>query len=89
MEWLLDQGVNVNVKSSIGATALMYAASRGKKDTVRLLLARGADANAQNNVGKTALTLAEFAQNFARARDPHVRDYRVIIQMLNEAGAKE
>ncbi len=46
---LLDQGLNVNVKNNIGATALIAACGQGQTEVVKLLLARGADVNDKNN----------------------------------------
>jgi len=44
----LDKGVDVNVKTRYGATALTFAADRGHIEIVTLLLARGADVNQQD-----------------------------------------
>ena len=41
---LLDRGCNVDARTSLGNTALLFAA-RGSIDCVQLLLSRGADAN--------------------------------------------
>jgi ankyrin repeat protein len=40
---LLDMGVEINARDQDGATALMYAAERGRKLTFHALLERGAD----------------------------------------------
>ena len=85
---MLDRGVDVNVKSDFGVTALMFAASNGHLNTVELLWSSAADVNAKNNVGKTALSLTETALIFARLHDYHVEDYEEIVRLLREAGAK-
>jgi len=56
---LLDAGIDLNYQNpASGATALMYAASSGREETVKQLLAAGADANLQNHDDFTALDLA-------------------------------
>jgi ankyrin repeat protein len=44
----------INVRDNRGTTSLMYAASFGNADMVRLLLAAKADPNATNEFGATA-----------------------------------
>jgi hypothetical protein len=44
----LEQGADVNAKAKYDVTALIFAASNGRLDAVRLLVARGADVNAQD-----------------------------------------
>src|SRR5262249_36737839 len=44
----LEQGADVNAKARYDVTALIFAASNGRLDAVRLLVARGADVNAQD-----------------------------------------
>jgi predicted LPLAT superfamily acyltransferase len=44
----LDKGVDANVKTRYGATALTFAADRGHLEIVKLLIARGADINQQD-----------------------------------------
>lgn len=43
VEYLLDQGADVNTRGVFGATALQWAAFNGHPEVVELLLARGAD----------------------------------------------
>jgi hypothetical protein len=43
---LIEEGANVNVKNMWGETALHYAAERGHKEVVELLIAKGADIHA-------------------------------------------
>lgn len=53
--------VDVNIRNSTGETALIRAASLGRKNTVRLLLqVSDIDVNAQNQTGMTALMLATY-----------------------------
>jgi ankyrin repeat protein len=47
----LDAGADVNAKGKYGRTPLHYAASRGLKKIIELLIARGADVNTKIEVG--------------------------------------
>lgn len=51
----------VNARDRLGNTALIYAASGGHAELVRLLLSVGADANARNDAGASALDRAALA----------------------------
>lgn len=55
---LLNQGADVNAVAH-GWTALMYAASMAREETLRLLLVRGADVHRLSAAGRTALQVAE------------------------------
>lgn len=55
---LLAAGANPNAQDRDGLTALMYAASQGRVELVKLLLAHGADVQVKNARGDTAWTLA-------------------------------
>ena len=46
VEFLLDQGAQVDARNGQGRTALMFAATGSFPETVSLLLERGADPNA-------------------------------------------
>jgi uncharacterized protein len=59
MNWLLKQpGINVNIRSDNGKTALFMATINNKLDKVRLLLQKGADPSIASNVGETPLSIA-------------------------------
>jgi ankyrin repeat protein len=59
MKWLLEQpGIDVNLKSKNGNTALMMATKNNKPDKVKLLLENGADQNISNIYGDTPLSIA-------------------------------
>ncbi|MDB4703096.1 ankyrin repeat domain-containing protein [bacterium] len=47
----LDAGADVNAKGKYGRAPLHYAASRGLKKIIELLIARGADVNTKIEVG--------------------------------------
>ena len=55
----------------------MWAAHRGYKQAVELLLQAGADVNLKNRGGYTALAIAEF------------NGYKDVVRFLKAAGAKE
>lgn len=56
---LLDHGANINATTIDNKqTALMYAASAGKRDALELLLSRGADTKLVNMEGSSASILA-------------------------------
>ena len=56
---LLEAGVDVNVRTRYGVTALIFAADKGRLEVVRLLVERGADVNAQDTFyGTSAIGMA-------------------------------
>lgn len=57
----------VNARDRLGNTALIYAASGGHAEVVRLLLSAGADAHARNDAGANALERASRVER----RDAH------------------
>jgi len=76
VKFLLDYtGVDVNVQSRDGRTALIEAVENGHHDVILLLLEAGADVNIQDSTGRTALHWI--------VRNGH----HDIISLLLEAGA--
>ncbi|UCH53713.1 MAG: ankyrin repeat domain-containing protein [Pseudomonadota bacterium] len=73
---LLQQGVNVNVKTVSGKTPLMAAAYKGYGDVVQLLIDNGADVNMRDARGDTAVKIAARA-GFTR-----------IVELLTKSGAQ-
>ena len=59
VENLLENGVNVNVKTVSGITPLIMAATKGYADIVKLLLDHGAHPESIGKDGKTARQFAE------------------------------
>jgi ankyrin repeat protein len=55
---LLNQHIDVNVRSDDGSTALLWAAHWNDLETADLLIRAGADVNAANNFRSTPLSLA-------------------------------
>ncbi len=62
LEVLLQHGADPNARnlSTMGTTALMFAALEGRADCVKLLLTHGADPNIKDADGSTALSYAAF-----------------------------
>ncbi len=58
LDILIEQGADVEAKTSIGNTPLMLAAAADNKKLVKILIANGADLNATNNKGENALFIA-------------------------------
>ena len=56
---LIADGVDINIQSKNGYTALIIASYHGYTEIVKILFEEGADINIQNNEGDTALTHAE------------------------------
>ena len=67
--WLKHGGVDANSKDKNGATPLFWAASRGQKAVVQLLLDQeGVDADSTDNDGLTALSLAAITIHTATVK---------------------
>lgn len=58
VELLVDAGINLDTTNDNGVTALMYCASAGKEDMVKLLLEFGADKEVKNLDDFKAIDLA-------------------------------
>ena len=64
MQYLLEQGANVNSSAKDGTTPLHIAAQAGCVDGVNLLLAKGASLATRDHQGRTPLKRAEaFSQS--------------------------
>ena len=68
MRLLHFAGANINSRST-GFLPLAIAASEGRSDVVRYLLAEGADVNARERLGETALTEAAYYGHAALAKE--------------------
>jgi Ankyrin repeats (3 copies) len=58
VQWLITHGVNVDARSAVGGTALMYAARNNRFEVVDYLLSVGADPLARSANGSSALDIA-------------------------------
>jgi serine/threonine-protein phosphatase 6 regulatory ankyrin repeat subunit B len=78
---LLKAGAAPDLKDKYGATALMSAASNGKKEAVKMLLEAGADPNLQDVIGSSLVAAAMHSGVFAGENTE-------VIDILLKAGAK-
>jgi ankyrin repeat protein len=56
---LIAAGADVNKANEFGYTALMFAATFDRPDSLQVLIKSGSDIHAMNTQGSTALVLAE------------------------------
>lgn len=75
MKEYIRRGADVNEKDSVGGYPIMYAAFKGNKEAVNLLIENGADLSV-NNFGWTPLKIATVNQNWD------------LVELLKKAGAK-
>ena len=57
---LIENGANVNIKNFNGTTALIFAATFGKKEIVMSLLGCGADPSIKDDKGYSAIDHAKM-----------------------------
>ncbi len=74
---LLYQGADPNGEETPGYTALMHAVEHGDAESLKALLDKGADVTRKDTTGRTALMYAKAYR------------HKAIIQLLEQAGAKE
>jgi len=85
-EFLLEKGIDPNVATPQGQTALHWVAYGPHVEVGRLLLKHRADVNARDEMGRTPLQWAE--RTLQSATDPEdVRRARELAQLLREADA--
>jgi len=78
MQFILDNGADINAVDRNGRTVLMIASLNGNVDIAGMLLNRGADVNVRDNQGLTALMLVlSFAANVNDER--HLNIIRALI----------
>jgi len=82
---LIASGADVNARSKVGRTALMWAADKGDADSIKALIASGADVNAKDENGTTALM--EIARTFDDHDSRTSHDNGLIVEALIGAGA--
>ena len=87
---LLNNEADVNAQNGHYGTALQAAALRGHIEMVKLFLNNGADVNAQGGICGNALNAAKSEmKEWAKHRREDPNDYKEIIQILLNAGAKD
>lgn len=86
VEFLLDNGVNVNANH--GMTALHNASAGGHIALVQRLLARGADLEALNEFDGTVLSSTIWFAYHVNAQEFAARNFPQALQVLIDAGAR-
>ena len=76
LEYLIHQGMNVNVVDRRGYNALLLAVVFGEQEAVRYLIQTGANVNVENNQGVSAMEAALQ------------KERKDIVKLLKKAGAK-
>jgi ankyrin repeat protein len=90
VQLLIDAGIDCNVQSSAGLTALMAASRKGRIDVVKKLLDQKVKIDAQGKDGVTALMLAADSNQLdvvnlllKNNADPNVEDQRGWTALMN------
>jgi ankyrin repeat protein len=93
---LLERGADPNAVSTVGNSALMYAAEKGNMQIMKMLVAAGADVNASGFNGATPLFLAIFNNDFQATKylleqgaDPNVKDDFGVTPLLYTAATNQ
>lgn len=73
---ILNQGVNVNIRTKSDQTPLMFAAHKGYADVVQFLIERGAEIDSKDKDGRTALSFASS------------KGYTRVVDILKGSGAR-
>lgn len=63
VKFLINHGINVNVKDSRGRTPLFPAVQNGRAEIVRYLVDKGADVHARDNEGNSVLSRLVFKED--------------------------
>lgn len=68
IRFLISKGYDLNTKSNIGETAMLYAARGGKIEAINLLLENGADIDVVTNYHCTPLSYALYKKQYKAAK---------------------
>jgi len=72
MEWLLDNGANVDLQDSYGMSAIYHAIFKNDVAKVQLLLTNNPDLNISNKSGDTPLAYAKMYKNDFRYKNDDI-----------------
>ncbi|KAG5567484.1 hypothetical protein RHGRI_002885 [Rhododendron griersonianum] len=95
--WLAANGANPNLGNAEGFCALHYAAEKGLKDLMRLLISKGAEIEAESHAGTPLQCAAAHGRNEAvkmlldRKANPNTVCHRIFTPLVNSilAGSLE
>ena len=94
VNYLLDQGADVNLQQESGYTALHFAAANGYFNALKCLIKHGADVNARDKNNRTPLMLACESVNkkaidsiYEKYRDQAAKCYFKALKRLMKNGA--
>jgi len=91
LEWLIKQGLDVNLADENKTTPLMAAVKAGKKEEALFLLDRGAAVNALDREGRTAIMIAAMHgfmnERYVQPKNPKEDSNYELIKLLLEKGA--
>ncbi len=93
---LLDRGADPNSVSSIGNSALIYAAEKGNIEIMRMLVESGADINASGFRKETPLFMTIFSNDFQATKfflengaDPNIKDELGVTPLMYAAATNQ
>ena len=88
MDFLLSEGVDIDVRLNDGETPLMAAVWNGQIATVELLLKRGANVHAKKVTPYKSSGDSSLVWAMHRHRNEKNEDYDIIFRLLADAGAE-
>lgn len=93
---LLERGADPNTVSSVGNSALIYAAEKGNMEIMKLLIEKGADVNASGFRQETSLFMSIFNNDFQSTKyllengaDPNVKDDLGVTPLMYAAATNQ
>ncbi len=86
LEYLIERGADVSVRSADGTTPLIVASHHGNKEAAETLIAKGADVRAKNKFGETALQSVCRGIDYYQGEEPAKRG--ALLSLLLDNGAE-